>query len=258
MLIDRDQGGSSVRRSLAIMMLWASCSLAQEPVVRFSIAESWSMPLIRTEGGQPVEGIFFDLMQAVAHEVGARPEYHLMARLRLQQAMDDGDIDVRCNVAAGWFDDSPANYLWSVPLIRQHELLVGLAGDTGPGLPEHLPSQSIGAVLGYRYPSLTVLFERGHLLREDSRNQLLVLQKLHAGRYSHALSDRLSLDRFNRQLPPAQRLRALAVYEEQDLRCMVRNDPALPTQRILRALARFKASGKLEESVMRHTAGEQD
>lgn len=242
-----------MRRLLAMMMLWASYSLAQEPVLRFSVAESWSMPLIRTEGEQPVEGIFFDLMQAVAREVGARPEYHLMARLRLQQAMEDGDIDVRCNVSLNWLDDGSRNYLWSVPLIRQRELLVGRPGDTWSGFPEQLPSQSIGAVLGYQYPALTGLFERGQLRREDSRNQLLVLQKLHAGRYRHALSNKLSLDWFNRQLPPAQHLRAIAVYEEQDLRCMVRDDPAVPTQRILRALARIKASGELERNVARYT-----
>ncbi|MBA1200931.1 transporter substrate-binding domain-containing protein [Pseudomonas capeferrum] len=240
-------------RLLAMMLLWASHSLADEPVLRFAVAESWSMPLMRTEGELPVEGILFDLMQAIARETGMRPEYHLMARLRLQQALEEGDIDVRCHVAADWLDDRPRNYLWSVPLIHQRDFLVGLPEDSGPERPEDLSSQSIGTVLGYQYPTLAALFDRGQLQREDSRNQLLVLQKLHAGRYRHALSNHLSLDWFNRQLPPAQRLRALAVYKEQDLGCMVRDDPTVPTQRVLRALARIKASGEIERSVARYT-----
>jgi polar amino acid transport system substrate-binding protein len=41
-------------------------------VLRFSVAESWSMPLMRIEQGQPVEGILFELMQALAREAGVR------------------------------------------------------------------------------------------------------------------------------------------------------------------------------------------
>ena len=63
-------------------------SLAEQPVLRFSVAESWSMPLVRIEGDQPVEGLVYDLIQALAKEVGVRPQYHVMARLRLQEAMN--------------------------------------------------------------------------------------------------------------------------------------------------------------------------
>nr|WP_262924528.1 MULTISPECIES: ABC transporter substrate-binding protein [Pseudomonas] len=233
-------------------MLWASHGLAEQPTLRFSVAESWSMPLIRIEHEQPVDGILFDLMQALAREAGVRPEYHLLARLRLQQAVDEGDIDVRCYVASHWLNDHAGNFLWSVPLIRQRDLLVGRADDRSPVLPEQLPPQAIGTVLGYTYPTLAPLFKQGRLRREDSRNQLLALQKLQAGRYRHAVSNQLSLQWFNHALPAQERLQPLAVLEEQELGCMVRNDPALPTQRVLRALVRMKQSGEIEAIVQRY------
>ncbi|MFP3831218.1 amino acid ABC transporter substrate-binding protein, partial [Pseudomonas sp. SIMBA_021] len=34
---------------LALLMLWSAYSLAEQPVLRFSVAESWSMPLVRLE-----------------------------------------------------------------------------------------------------------------------------------------------------------------------------------------------------------------
>nr|WP_275679334.1 MULTISPECIES: ABC transporter substrate-binding protein [Pseudomonas] len=238
---------------MALLLLWTTQSLAEQPVLRFSIAESWSMPLMRTEQEQPVEGIIFDLTQALAREAGARPQYHVMARLRLQEAMHNGDIDVRCYVSPQWLSEPPGDYLWSVPLIEQRDLLVGRAGDSGPATPESLPPQAIGTVLGYTYPTLEPLFSSGRLQREDSRSQLLALQKLQAGRYRHAVSNQLSLQWFNRQLPAAQRLHGLAVLQEQALGCMVRNDPALPTQALLRALVRLKQSGEIERIIERYT-----
>src|SRR5690606_12424343 len=95
-------------------------------------------------------------------------------------------------------------FLWSVPLFHQRDLLVGSPGQYAPARLEQLPTQAVGTVLGYRYPALDALFDQGRLRREDSRNQVLVLQKLQAGRYRHAVSNEFSLLWFNRTLPPAQ------------------------------------------------------
>ncbi|MFT0516972.1 substrate-binding periplasmic protein [Pseudomonas faucium] len=241
-----------MRRLLALLLLWSTHGLADPTVLRFSVAESWSMPLVRLENGQPVEGLMFDLIQALAREAGALPEYHVLARLRLQQAMEDGDIDVRCYVSTQWFNDRPGNFVWSVPLFEQRDVLVGRAGDSGPTRPEQLPEQAIGTVLGYAYATLEPLFAQGRLRREDSRSQELALQKLQIGRYRHAVSNELSLQWFNKQLPPEQRLQVLAVLEEQALGCMVRNDPAIPTQGVLRALVRMKESGEIERITRRY------
>lgn len=242
-----------VRRLLAILLLWSSSGLAEQPVLRFSVAESWSMPLMRTEGDVPVDGILFDLIQALAREAGVRPQYHVMARLRLEQAMAAGDIDVRCYVASNWLNERPGEFIWSVPLIHQRDLLVGRAGDGLPGGLAQLPAQPIGTVLGYTYPTLDPMFAQRLLTREDSRNQDLALQKLQASRYRYAVSNQLSLQWFNRQQPREQRLRPLALLEEQDLGCMVRNDPAIPAQQVLRALVRLKQSGEIDRIIERYT-----
>lgn len=241
-----------MRTLLALLLLWTTSSLAEQPVLRFTVAESWGMPLARIEGDQPVEGLVYDLMQAMAREVGVRPEFHVMARLRLQEAMDSGDIDVRCYVSTQWFNDRPGDFVWSIPLIHQRDLLVGRAGDSTPMPPEQLPPQAIGTVLGYTYSTLQPLLDQGRLRREDSRSQLLVLQKLQAGRYRHAVSNQLSLQWFNQGQPADRQLQTLAVLEEQDLGCMVRNDPAIPTQGLLRALVRMKQSGEIERIVQRY------
>lgn len=247
-----------MRRLLALLLIWSTYGLAEQPVLRFSVAESWSMPLMRTEAGVPVEGILFDLIQALAREAGVTPQYHVMARLRLEQAMAAGDIDVRCYVSTSWLNDRPGDYIWSVPLIHQRDLLVGRPGESTLGGLQQPTSQAVGTVLGYTYPTLQAQFEGGELRREDSRNQQLALQKLQAGRYRLAVSNELSLRWFNRELPALQRLRPLAVLEEQELGCMVRNDPTMPAQGVLRALLRLKMSGEIERIVERYTASRSD
>ncbi|MBK5012833.1 ABC transporter substrate-binding protein [Pseudomonas sp. S60] len=241
-----------MRTLLALLLLWTAQCLADQPVLRFSVAESWSMPLVRIEGDQPVEGLLYDLMQAAAKAAGARAEYHVMARLRLEEAMNGGDIDVRCYVSTQWLIDRPKDFIWSIPLIHQRDLLVARAGEAGPGLPEQLPPQAIGTVLGYTYATLQPLLAQNRVHREDSRNQLLALQKLQAGRYRYAVSNQLSLQWFNRQAPAGQQLQALAVLDDQDLGCMVRNDPDIPAQAFLRALVRMKTSGEIERLVERY------
>ena len=240
-------------RIVGALLLISTASIAAQPVLRFSVAESWTMPLIRVEQQQPVEGILHELMLAVAREVGHQPEFHLLPRLRLQQAMDNGDIDVRCYVAQSWLNTASDAYLWSLPLFRQRDWLVGQPEQIQPLSPTQLTPQAIGTVLGYTYSNIEPLFASGQLQREDSRNQLLVLNKLRAHRYRYAISNQLSLDWFNRQLPAEQQLRPVAVVEEQALACLVRNDPALPVQGILRALLRLKASGAIERMIERYT-----
>mgnify|MGYP001940677749 CR=1 FL=1 len=66
------------------------------------------------------------------------------------------------------------------------------------------------------------------------------------------MSNQLSLQWFNQGLPAEQQLQALTVLEEQDLGCMVRNDPAIPTQGLLRALVRMKQSGEIERILQRY------
>jgi polar amino acid transport system substrate-binding protein len=76
-------------------------------------------------------------------------------------------------------DQPPGDYLWSIPLIEQRDLLVGRPGDSATA-PTPSP-QALGTVLGYSYPTLAPLFARGQLQREDSRSQELALQSCRPG-----------------------------------------------------------------------------
>lgn len=237
-----------------LLLMLSGFSFAAEAPLRFSIADSWSMPLMLTDGEKPQDGFLFDIMQSLARQVGLPAEYHVLARLRVQTALERGEIDVRCYAAQSWMPNQSGDYIWSLPLMTQRDLLISTPDNATPVHAEQLQATSIGTVLGYTYPVLQHLFDNHQLLREDARSQDMVLQKLHAGRYRYAVGNEWSLNWFNRTLPPEQRLRAVSIIEEQAVGCVVRNDPGVPAQRVLRTLLRMKMSGEIDRIIERYGA----
>ncbi|TDF77414.1 ABC transporter substrate-binding protein [Pseudomonas sp. H9] len=243
-----------MRWLLSLLMLYVGYLPAkQPPLLRVALLDSWAMPLAQFENNYPVEGALPDLMNSLASQLGMRADFHVLPRLRLQSAMERGTIDVRCFVIPTWANDPSNQYTWSPPLFQQRDWLVAHEKPSTPVNLASLPRQTIGTVLGFYYPALQPQFDSGYFDRDDARNQLQVLQKLQARRNLYAVSSQWSLDWFNSQLPPEQRLHPLVMLEEQALGCMVRNDPAVPTQAILRTLARMKQSGEIERAFARYT-----
>ncbi|MDB6143964.1 MAG: amino acid transporter substrate-binding protein [Pseudomonas sp.] len=237
-----------------LLLVISGLSFAAEAPLRFSIADSWSMPLILIDGDKPRDGVLFDIMQSLSRQVGRPAEYHVLARMRMQIALERGEIDVRCYAAQSWMPNQSGDYIWSLPLMIQRDLLISTPDNAAPVRPEQMHDASIGTVLGYVYPTLQHLFDNHQLQREDARSQDMVLKKLQAGRYHYAVVNEWSLNWFNRTLAPEQRLRAVSIIEEQPVGCVVRNDPNVPVQRILRTLLRMKMSGEIDEIIQRYGA----
>lgn len=245
-----------MRVVLGALWMISLASLAAPAPLRFSVSDSWGMPMAQLEGNRPTQGILYDLMLSLATQVGRPAEFHVLARARIAHAMAHGDIDVRCYVAQAWVDNLSGDYSWSVPLMVQRNVLAST--HTAPYTVQvgTLPAQSIGTVLNYRYAALDPLFANGQLTRDDSRSEELVLLKLVAGRFKYAVINEWILDRFNLNLPPNQRLQKVAVIDEQSLGCIVRNDPNVPVQQILRTLLRMKMSGEINDIIKLYTGEE--
>ncbi|MEB0042901.1 MULTISPECIES: transporter substrate-binding domain-containing protein [unclassified Pseudomonas] len=241
-----------IRLLLSVLLLVSCPSFAADPPLRFSIADGWSMPLVLIDDEKPHGGFLFDIMESLGHHMGLPTEYHVLARLRVQSALEHGDVDIRCYAAQSWVPNMSGDYIWSLPLITQRDLLVSTADNPTPVDLKQLTHQNIGTVLGYVYPSLQTLFDSHQLVREDARSQDQVLQKLIAGRYRYAVANQWSMDWFNRNLPPDKQLRGVSLIEEQAVGCVVRNDPNVPVQRILRTLLRMKMSGEIEQILERY------
>ncbi|WP_271411664.1 substrate-binding periplasmic protein [Pseudomonas sp. Q1-7] len=236
---------------LALLLCWSTAGAAASTTLRFSAVDSWAMPLAEFEENRLVGGIVHELIERLAQRLGVIAQIQVLSRNRVALALQQGEIDVRCYISPKWISDGD-DYLWSVPVLSQRDLIVARQGSEPLSSPDAISGGNIGTVLGYTYPRLQHLFDRGSLQRDEARNQQLVLQKLLVGRYRYALSNELALDWFNRSLPNESRLIDVGVLDEEPVSCLVRNDPALPTQQILRALVQMKESGEIEEILARY------
>ncbi|UZE08071.1 substrate-binding periplasmic protein [Pseudomonas corrugata] len=236
----------------ALLLLGTECSAAELPL-RFAVTDGWAMPMVQIEQGRPTQGILPDVMNSLATRVGMPAEFHVLSRARLDGAMERDEVDIRCYVSQDWVKDKGGDYLWSVPLFFQRDLLVGTASAPAKVAPATLGQQFIGTVLGYTYPTLQPLFDSGHLRRDDARSQEQVLAKLLAGRYRYGVSNQWALDWFNQRHTADRQLQGVTILQEQQLGCYLRNDPKIPVQRILRTLQDMKASGEIDAIIQLYT-----
>lgn len=223
---------------------------AEERALRFSINDSWAMPMVRIEDGRAVAGILVDLQQRLAAKVGRKAELLVMPRLRVQHALDSGEIDVRCYVSPNWVNSGHYRYIWSLPFMTQRDVLAGTRAENLRA--EQLRGERLGTVLGFTYPRLEPLFASGQLQREDARTQDQVLLKLSAQRYQYAISNELSLHWFNRQQPAEQKLHILSEIASDPIACIVRDAPDVPTMALLRAMVQMKQAGEFDEILARY------
>jgi polar amino acid transport system substrate-binding protein len=238
-------------------LLWISVSVdAAEAPLRFVVPDSWAMPMVQLDHGRLTQGILYDVMLSLATQVGVPAEFHVLPRARVQSAMEHGEVDVRCYAAQSRLPNQSGDYIWSIPLWFQRDVLVSQQDPPAQMLPANLSRQPIGTVLGYYYPTLQPLFDADRLRREDARNQEQVLEKLNAGRYRYAVSNQWTLNWFNQRLLPDRQLKAVAVLQEQHVGCYVRNDPKVPVQRILRTLLRMKMSGEIDDIIRLYIGAE--
>ena len=247
-----------MRLALGALLLISLNVAGAEAPLRFVVPDSWAMPMVQLERGHPTQGILHDVMVSLATQVGVPAEFHVLPRARVQNAMEHGEVDIRCYAAQSWLPNQSGDYFWSIPLWFQRDLLISRQ-DTPPSVvPANLPQQPVGTVLGYSYPTLQPLFDANRLHREDARNQEQVLEKLLAGRYRYAVSNQWTLDWFNQRLLPERQLKGVAVLQEQRVGCYVRNDPKVPVQRIMRTLLRMKMSGEIDDIIRLNIGGPGD
>ncbi|MDP0995763.1 hypothetical protein, partial [Klebsiella pneumoniae] len=77
-----------MRVVLGALWMITTASLAAPTPLRFSVSDSWAMPMVQLDGDQPTQGILYDLMSSLATQVGRPAQFHVLARARIAGAME--------------------------------------------------------------------------------------------------------------------------------------------------------------------------
>ncbi len=136
-------------------------------------------------------GLWKDLLDSIAHQLGQRVQYLPLARKRMDSYLQGGQIDMVCNTNPAWWE-APERFHWSLPLSEQverfvspltlHERITSLS---------QLNGRRIGTVIGYHYPALAHAFAHG-AQRIDQQQGNLQLRAAASGVVDVAVVDELS------------------------------------------------------------------
>jgi len=164
---------------------------AAEPAPRsaqaivFVASAEEAMPLAQYRGDVLEQGILKDLGEAIAKALHRKAEFVSLPRKRSEAALIKGTVDGVCYARKEWTDIA---LHWSKPFIPNSNLLVAAAGVEPPKSVSELKGQTIGTVLGYRYPELDVALGNGYR-HEDAPNMASNIEKLLVGHIRYAVVD---------------------------------------------------------------------
>lgn len=187
-----------------LAMAWAmgwSAPVSAQTVLRVSASSSWNMPFADVMGDRLDTGILHDLYEAVAKKAGLTWIAVVLPRKRLDGAVVNGDVDLRCHFNPRW-TKTPDLYFWSKPLFAHSDVLFGHERTPAARDLSMLPRGSrVSAVLGYAYPALEPAFAAGNLVREDAVDEEKVMLKMTAGRTAYGIVNSAALDWYHRKTP---------------------------------------------------------
>ncbi|WP_176216778.1 substrate-binding periplasmic protein [Andreprevotia lacus] len=235
----------------SLMLMALGCfEVAGAGTLRFSVTESWSMPLGRFVQGRLVEGIMFDLMQAIAQNAGSKPEFVVLPRKRIDAAFQQNLADVRCYVSRNWVA-KPDSYLWSGPLFSNEDLIVSFQQRKPVPTLSSFNGAHVGTVLGYVYPPLDEAFASGALVRDDAADELTAARKAKYGRTDLVIMHRLMMD-WLRKVEPLPAITIIYPVQRFDVECGVSKRSQLDPLQVQGAIESLRRSGEIERILQRY------
>lgn len=141
--------------TLSIATVFPPAALA-EPVLRIGVGASDGPPIVmlaRGNGEVIVGGLYKELGDALARQLGATPEYLVVSRKRVEQTIESGRVDIHCNANPKWFGNA-SRLGWTRELYPQIERVVTLRNEPDITSLDQLAGKRVSTVHGFHYQPL--------------------------------------------------------------------------------------------------------
>ncbi len=225
---------------------------AQEPPLRFSASGSWGMPYGDVQNDQLVDGIVYDLSQAVGALLQRPVTYVVLPRKRIEAAVRAGAIDVRCYFNPAWTRRA-LDYVFTVPLFDASDVLIGTkASAKVTDLKQLAKGTMIGTVLGFTYTNFDQWFDDASLVRDDAPDQAKVLRKLELGRTRYAIVNSRVAAWFKREHGKDRFGDWTLVVEPTEFFCGVVKSTRFDAETVAKAFNSVKSTGVLNKILAKY------
>lgn len=233
---------------------WASPEGTGEDELRMAFTSSWSMPWGKLESSRVSAGILFDVGQAVARRLNWKLRFVLLPSSKGDRSELDRHTDLHCGIDPSW-TRQPEVYHWSEPLFDTSDLLVGhIEAFVVRSLSELPNGARVGAVGGYRYPTLEARFAKGQLRRDDAPDQARALEKLVRKRTDYAVVSPQALGWFQRHNPYQPPAEWRVTVQQSAFYCAVPQSSPRDAAQILDAVHALQREGELARILASYSA----
>ncbi|GAA5175797.1 ABC transporter substrate-binding protein [Niveibacterium umoris] len=245
--------------SLLLLVVSLSSRAALGQPLHVAVSEGWNMPFarfVRDAGGTRLEaGVIHDWYRALAAELGRPIDFTVLPPMRVDLLVRDEQIDLRCFSSPEWENkDLLQAYQWSdQQILSVEERLVGGPRAATVKRLEDLAGQSIGTVIGYRYPLLEPLFRQQRITREDAPSEAVMLEKQLLGRSDYSVVRALTLEYLQSQDPKWLGLQTSPlVVSSTPLYCLLRRGSGISMAQFDAALANLRRRGTMQQLLERY------
>jgi ABC-type amino acid transport substrate-binding protein len=227
-------------------LLSALCAHAGELVILVPTATE--MPMAHFERSTLVDGMHYDLGQALAGALGRDPRFVPIPRKRILEKLHAGEADVLCYSVPEWL---PGHLLWTQPFLPMQEVVITDRAAVRPRKLSDIAGQPVGTILGYAYPDLEAALGKG-FVRDDSSSTEVNMRKLAAGRLHHIVTLRSIVDYRLKVGDPVLLLHPPLPVRTYTGQCAVSPKGQVTLAEVDRAVAQIVRSGKVTEILTRY------
>lgn len=235
-------------RGLLLTYFFCMPSALQAAELRVLILDGDAMPWAQLRNNQLSAGLYFDLGQALAIQMGRNAHFVLLPRKRLIHALEEGRADLICNYVPVWL---PGDFDWSTPFIPNAELLISDQRAKKPSMLGDFANVRIGTVLGYVYSELDQALGL-RFLRDDAPSMHHNLLKMAAGRVQHMVISQFELEYLQRQGEFKTPLHPFTVLRSFKGQCAVSRRGQVSVVEVNQAIAALQTQQTLRKIIERY------
>lgn len=231
-------------------LLCPGLALAEQPTMRYGVVESMGYPFNLTDNrGYIRGGLLLELGEKLAHEVNATLQLVPLSRRRVDRYLLAGDVDLVCYYSPNW-SESASQLHWSMANLPQVERIITIKGvSLGTNTAANFVGKRVSTQLGYHYPAIQDLFDKGQARRMDEVKVDLMFRSLQLGLTDMLISSEGEIQGFFHAHPQSRALFEVskAAFSVVPTQCAVSPQSRIPMDDINRALARLLKRGELEK-----------
>ncbi|RXZ43813.1 ABC transporter substrate-binding protein [Crenobacter cavernae] len=248
------------KRPIFSACLWIACSLPPAtlaaPVLRIGVGASDGPPIVmlaKAADSELVGGLYKELGDALAKQLGATPEYVVVSRNRVESNIERNKVDIHCNANPRWFGNA-ARLGWTRELYPQIERVVTLKGEPNISSVDQLAGKRVGTILGFHYPPLEPMWKAQRASRVNETRLDLMLKAVLMRLSDAAIPSELEYVAWARANPLEARALKVhpMVFTTMPTMCAVAPKGNFGVAELNRAIDRLEKNGQIKAILSRY------